>query len=90
VNDELAGIIAFDPFELDVTKYLKDGKNKISVNVVGTLRNLLGPHHVKDAVGQTWPSMFFGVDTTKGCTLAGDSYVLMPYGLMKDFRLITR
>ena len=90
VNDQLAGIIAFDPFELDVTRYLIDGKNKISVNVVGTLRNLLGPHHTKDAVGQTWPSMFFGVDTAKGCTLAGDSYVLMPYGLMKDFRLIAR
>jgi hypothetical protein len=90
VNDQYAGLIAFDPFELDVTKYINEGKNKISVNVVSTLRNLLGPHHSKDAIGQTWPSMFFVVDTAKGCTLAGNSYVIMPYGLLKDFRLITR
>jgi hypothetical protein len=90
VNDQFAGIIAFDPYELDVTRYINDGKNKINVVVVSTLRNLLGPHHSSEAVGQTWPSMFFGVDTKKGFTLSGSSYFFVPYGLMKDFRVITR
>lgn len=33
------------PFELDVTDFLKDGENEITVRLLSGNRNLLGPHH---------------------------------------------
>lgn len=85
VNGEKAGIIAFPPYSLDVTNYLKQGRDTIQVVVVGTLRNTLGPLHM-NSKGSAWPGMFQGLEN--GRTLAGDSYVNLPYGLMKDFELI--
>ena len=38
-------MIAFDPWQLDVTSYLKEGSNTIDVHVIGSLKNLLGPHY---------------------------------------------
>ena len=45
VNGQKAGMIAFDPWQLDVTSYLKEGSNTIDVHVIGSLKNLLGPHY---------------------------------------------
>jgi hypothetical protein len=45
VNDRTAGIIPWRPYRLDVTEYVKAGKNVIGVEVVSSCRNLLGPHH---------------------------------------------
>lgn len=45
VNDTFAGNMMFAPFELDVTKLLKDGKNRIAIQLLSGNRNLLGPHH---------------------------------------------
>jgi hypothetical protein len=45
VNGVRAGTIAWAPYEVEVTERLRDGENEIAVTLVGTLRNLLGPHH---------------------------------------------
>ena len=45
VNGIRAGIMAFAPFELDITDLLKEGENKITVAMLSGNRNLLGPHH---------------------------------------------
>jgi len=45
VNGADAGSILWAPYELDVTPHVTDGENEIEVELVGTLRNLLGPHH---------------------------------------------
>lgn len=45
VNGNFAGILAFAPFEKDVTEFLRDGENEISFNLLSGNRNLLGPHH---------------------------------------------
>lgn len=45
VNGEYAGLLAFAPFELDVTDLLKNGKNDIRILMLSGNRNLLGPHH---------------------------------------------
>lgn len=90
INEVFAGIIAFNPFELDITKHLKQGKNKIRVVVVSTLRNLFGPHHTTKAVSETWPTHFMSVNSDEGCSLAGASYFIYPYGLMKDFELFRK
>jgi len=43
INGEKAGIIGWAPYSLDVSKFVKEGTNTVSVEVIGTLRNLLGP-----------------------------------------------
>lgn len=45
VNGNSAGLLAFAPFEKDVTEFLRDGENEISFNLLSGNRNLLGPHH---------------------------------------------
>ncbi len=45
VNGECAGLLAFSPYVLDVTDYLKDGENEFVFKLYSGNRNMLGPHH---------------------------------------------
>ena len=45
VNGVRAGTIAWAPYEVEITDWLRDGENEVAVTLVSTLRNLLGPHH---------------------------------------------
>ena len=84
VNGQKAGIIAFDPWQLDVTPYLKEGGNTIDVRVIGSLKNLLGPHYRNPAPGLASPWHWKNVDKP----IPGKEYQMMDYGLMEDFELI--
>jgi hypothetical protein len=86
VNGESAGFIAFNPKELDITKVLKQGRNRVSVVVYGTLKNTLGPHHNNPAPGTAWPSDF--QRGAEGGYPPGKNYSLLDYGLMEDFLLV--
>ncbi len=44
LNGAKAGVLAWSPYRLDVTKWVRK-RNHLSVKLVGSLRNLLGPHH---------------------------------------------
>ena len=33
------------PYQVEVTRVLKPGRNRVAVEVTNSLRNLLGPHH---------------------------------------------
>ena len=35
----------WEPYTMDISQWLKQGKNKIELTIVNNLRNLLGPHH---------------------------------------------
>lgn len=48
VNSRCVGSKAWGPWEWDITDCLTDGANRIEVEIVNTLRNLLGPHHTPD------------------------------------------
>jgi hypothetical protein len=37
--------LAWSPWELDITGAIREGSNSISITLVNSLRNLLGPHH---------------------------------------------
>jgi len=87
VNGKSAGVIGWQPYELDVTKYVRAGSNRIEVVVYGSLKNLLGPHHGKINRGLTGPGSFRNAPET---TPAGASYDLEAYGLMEDFQVATR
>lgn len=85
VNNKSAGIIAWPPYELDVTNKITDGKNEISIIVSGTLKNLLGPHHIGPVYGTAWPASF---ESAHENMPAGSDYDGIKYGLFDDFILI--
>ncbi len=85
VNDTSAGFIAYQPWELDVTRWLKPGRNEISVIVTGTLKNMLGPHHAGEGLGAAWPNMFHRAPETG--PPPGEKYHTVGYGLFKPFVL---
>jgi hypothetical protein len=82
VNDFKVGIIGWQPHELDITEYIKDGANKIEVVVLGSLKNVLGPHHNVTRKGIVTPRSF---KTAPDIQPAGNGYDTFPYGLFKDF-----
>ena len=47
VNGELVGVRGWAPYEVDITKYVKSGGNRIEVEVCGSPRNLMGPSHFR-------------------------------------------
>lgn len=85
INDEKAGIIAWPPYELDITGAVVDGKNEIEVKVYGSLKNLLGPHHNDPVSGVVTPWSFFYAPLDQP---PGAEYDLFDYGLFKDYSII--
>jgi alpha-L-rhamnosidase len=84
VNGKPAGVIAFPPYRLDVTGFIKQGVNKIDVKVIGSLKNLLGPHHNNPAAGIASPWMWRNIKSYP----AGKDYRMYDYGLFKEFALL--
>jgi len=85
VNNKSAGIIAWPPYELDITDQIKNGENKITIDVAGTLKNLLGPHHIGQVRGTAWPASF---ESAIENMPSGNEYDFIDYGLFKDYILI--
>jgi hypothetical protein len=84
VNGQPATVIAFPPYRTDVSALIKPGMNKIEVNVIGSLRNLLGPHHNNPAQGFVTPGSWREVKSYP----SGRDYNMMDYGLMEEFVLM--
>jgi hypothetical protein len=83
VNSKPATVIAFPPYRTDVSGLVKPGVNKIEVKVIGSLKNLLGPHHNKPSPGFVSPGSWRGVKAYP----AGKDFQMMEYGLMEEFGL---
>jgi hypothetical protein len=45
VNGRRMGAVAWPPHRVDITAGVRPGENVFEIELVGTLRNLLGPHH---------------------------------------------
>lgn len=84
VNDVKAGIIAFDPYRLDISSLLKQGNNKVEVRVAGSHKNLLGPHYNNPAPGLASPWHWKNIKQQ----IPGNEYQLCDYGLMEDFDVV--
>ncbi len=84
VNGEKATVIAFPPYQSNVTQLIKPGINKIDVKIIGSLKNLLGPHFNNPAPGLVSPWHFRNVKSYP----AGKDYQLLDYGLMSDFQVL--
>ncbi len=83
VNGKAAGVIAYPPYTLDISDYMRRGMNIIEVKIVGSNKNLLGPFHSKARPGLAAPAYWRGVT----CYPPGDEYNIIDYGLMDDFYL---
>jgi hypothetical protein len=89
VNGEESRVIAFPPYSANLDG-LKAGENEVVIEVIGSLKNLLGPHHGGPSIGTAWPGMF-----QKGAETGpppGENYDTLPYGLygQPDGVLLTR
>ncbi|MDR0845690.1 MAG: hypothetical protein LBN71_10765 [Tannerella sp.] len=87
VNGQSAGVIAFKPYSLDVSKLIKKGDNSIEIKVIGSNKNLLGPFHNHPSPGLVSPGHFRNVKTYP----SGSDYEQFDYGIMSmdDFGLKT-
>lgn len=70
----------------DITRYLKIGKNAVTLVVYSSLHNLFGPHHYKNVEVSNsivWPTMFtMRGEWSNGTPLSyTDKYMLVPFGL---------
>ena len=83
VNGEPSGLIAFPPYRADVTNHIRQGTNKIDIKIIGSLKNLLGPHHSNKSPGFASPWDWRYVKSYP----AGKDYRMYDYGLIDDFVL---
>ena len=83
INGRNAGIIAWKPYQCDVTRLIEE-KNSIYVDVVTSLRNMLGPHHNTDGETANFVSPRSFSDEKRW----SDSYLFVPYGILGETRLV--
>ena len=86
VNGQSAGLITWQPNELDVTSMLKEGENEVTVKVIGSLKNTFGFFYQKN------DSWIFGPHSWNFAPKkvpAASEYFLMDYGLMEPFELVS-
>ena len=84
VNDTPAGIIFSEPNSLNITKYVTNGRNRVEVEIIGSLKNLLGPHHNSPQPGMVGPGHWSNIKSYP----PGKDYDTYDYGLMEDFELM--
>ncbi|OGS24276.1 MAG: hypothetical protein A2297_06185 [Elusimicrobia bacterium RIFOXYB2_FULL_48_7] len=79
LNSKESGAALLPPYEIDVTKSIRKGKNRLEVEIVNSLRNLLGPHHHPE-IEAKWigPEEFF----QEGNKWMNE-YTFLPYGFRK-------
>jgi hypothetical protein len=84
VNGQNAGLIAWQPFELDVTEWMKTGTNEITVNVFGSLKNTFGFFYENN---NNWIFGPFSWNNAPENIPPASDYFLVDYGLFEPFKL---
>lgn len=59
INGKDAGIIGWKPYKLDITDFVIRGENKIRLEVMNSMQNLLGWHNEKEKPGLATPGSFY-------------------------------
>ncbi len=85
INGKSSGYIYRQPFRLDVTKQMLEGRNTVEVVVYGTLKNTMGPHHGNPPLGIASPGAFDKVKDPG--PPPGSTYSTIGYGLFEPFVL---
>ncbi|MDZ7399008.1 MAG: glycosyl hydrolase, partial [candidate division KSB1 bacterium] len=85
VNGKKAGLIYSQPYQLAITDFITEGKNTVSVRVIGSLKNILGPFHQQQTKGLVTPWSWKFPPKQQP---AGHDYALVDYGLFEEFEVI--
>ena len=83
VNGTSAGTIALHSDRLDVSDFIMKGSNEIEVKIIGSLKNLLGPHHNDPPKGIASPWNWRRIENYP----EGKEYQMLDYGLFGDIYL---
>lgn len=83
INGKSAGYIGWRPWQVDVSRWIRPGKNTIQVVVFGTLKNTLGPHHAGEVRGFGRPHDY--LRHPESGPPPGSDYDTIPYGLFEGF-----
>jgi hypothetical protein len=98
VNGKELPPLIFSPWETEISGAIREGENVVEVEMVNSLRNLLGPHHhsageLKE-VGPAsftgnpqWPNVggdanWYDLRINGSATLWRDEYCMIPFGLL--------
>lgn len=88
VNGREVKAFLWEPFEADITAYIREGANLIELELAGSCRNLLGPHHhIKGEVYKIGPDSFkdkpgwTDKDLAPGTCIYLDRYAFVRFGL---------
>ncbi len=85
VNGEKAGVIAWPPYQLDISKLVKSGENTVTVNVIGSLKNTFGYFYRPNTKALHGPGEW-NYAAEQQPALSG--MYLMDYGLYGPFDLL--
>lgn len=85
VNDKQAGYIWRQPWRLDLAGKMQPGANRVTVRVIGTPRNSMGPNHGDHAPGLAGPGHFRTAPDTG--PPPGSEYESLAYGLFAPFEM---
>ena len=87
VNNISEGIIAWQPYRIDISDLVSDGANKIEVLVYGSMKNLIGPFHTLPPRRGIMTQFEYKYPTQTSMP-AGTDYDILDYGLMNDFKIL--
>ena len=85
VNGKEAGIIAWQPNALDVSDFVKEGDNEITIKVIGSLKNTFGFFYHNN---NSWIHGPHAWNSAPKEIPSASDYFLMDYGLFEAFELI--
>ncbi len=84
------------PYEVDITDWLQLGENELTIELLSSCRNLLGPHHhVRGELKMVGPDSFTDRPSWTDVPFEGDSiyvdrYCMVRFGLAREPRLVIR
>src|SRR5205823_5010070 len=81
IDGKKAGHIAFPPYQLYLREELSAGKHQLTIEVVGTPKNLLGPHFLDYPRRGRWTGPW-AWDLCPEHPADGVAYEILPYGLL--------
>lgn len=95
VNGTLVRDVAWAPYMVDVTDYLKEGDNLLEICLYGSCRNAFGPHH--HVLGEPTGVGPYSFEREKGWiedfledpNIWRDRYCFVRYGLRQPVRLVS-
>lgn len=85
VNGKAAGLIAWQPYQLDVTRFLNEGDNDITVKVAGSLKNAFGFFYQNN---DNWIFGPWSWNYSPEKPPSASQYFLNDCGLMEPFSLL--